>query len=108
MPQRGRKNYAFLLFCELFRRLFAAFPRCTQSSNSNYDQTNHPLVTVPDVDLAGAVLAIKPGNGDKDRNVHSRNDWRRWPRRREHTTKPIYLCRDSGVENCRGSGVERL
>src|SRR5262249_56507430 len=41
-----------------------------------------PLVTLPDVDLAGAVLAIKPGNGDKDRNVHSRNDWRRWPRRR--------------------------
>jgi hypothetical protein len=41
-------------------------------------------VTVPDIDLAGAVLAILRGKGDNDRNVHSGNDWRLWPRRRGH------------------------
>jgi hypothetical protein len=48
------------------------------------DLHGQSLVSVPGVDLAGAVPAIKGGKSDKDRNVHSRNDWRRWPRRRGH------------------------
>jgi hypothetical protein len=51
---------------------------------SAIDQTIRHLVTVPDVDLPGTVLAIKRGKGDKDRTVHSRNDRRRWPRRRRY------------------------
>jgi hypothetical protein len=91
-PEKGRFLHKMRTFPATISGFPAAFPRCTLESplahplagdlGPDHDQTTRHLVTMPDVDLTGAVPPIKRGKGDKDRNVHSRNDRRRWPRRR--------------------------